>query len=110
MRLPVICTNHVDQRDIVEEGIFIETLKPGAMTHTLQETSRSSFAELGKRGYEIAVTYSDLDVLKGKYLERNQAIAAPPCSLPSYTVKNKLIANLKHFLIQAARLAHGRAE
>jgi 1,2-diacylglycerol 3-alpha-glucosyltransferase len=110
MGLPVICTNHVNQRDIVKEGIFIDILKPGALTHALQETSRSIFVELGKRGREIASKNYDLDVLKGQYIERYEAIAAAPCSLPAYSVKNKLVANIKNLLRQAERLAYGRAE
>ena len=110
MGLPVICTNHVNQRDIVKEGIFIDIMKPGALTHALQDTSRSVFAELGRRGREVATTYYDLDVLKGQYIERYQAIAASACTLPTYSVKSKLISNFKNLLKQTAGLAYGRAE
>jgi 1,2-diacylglycerol 3-alpha-glucosyltransferase len=110
MGLPVICTSHINQRDIVKEGIFIDIMKPGALTQALQDTSRSAFAELGKRGREIATKHYDLDVLKRLYIERYQTIAASPCSLPAYSIKNKLTTNLKNLLRQAAGLAHGRAE
>lgn len=110
MGLPVICTNHVNQRDIVKEGIFIDIMKPGALTQALQDTSRSAFAELGRRGREIATKHYDLDVLKGQYIERYQAIAVSPPTLPTYSVKDKLVANLKNLLRQAAGLTRGRAE
>ena len=40
MELPVFCTNHINQRLIVKEGIFCDLSKPGALTHVLQNTSR----------------------------------------------------------------------
>ena len=110
MGLPVICTNHVNQREIVKEGIFIDIMKPGALTHALQSTSRRDLAALGRRGREIACQHYDLDVLKRQYLERYQAIAKAPNSLPTYSFRSKLASNARNAVRQATRLIYGRAE
>lgn len=110
MGLPVICTNHVNQRDIVKEGVFIDIKKPGALTQALQGTSRSDLTELGRRGREIAIRHYDLEVLKRQYVERYLAIATVPNSLPTYSFGSKLAANSKNAVRQVARLIYGRAE
>ncbi len=46
MGLPVICTNHVNQRSIIKEGIFIDMSKPGALTNALQKTNRDTLAAI----------------------------------------------------------------
>jgi 1,2-diacylglycerol 3-alpha-glucosyltransferase len=110
MGLPVICTNHINQRDIVKQGVFVDILKPGALTHALQSMDRSEFAALGKRSLEIARKHYDIRVLKGQYIDRYTAIASAPASLPTYSFKRKLTANAKNVLRQVAQLMYGRAE
>jgi glycosyltransferase involved in cell wall biosynthesis len=110
MGLSVICTNHVNQRSIVKEGIFIDMRRPGELAAVLRDTPRTALAELGERGRAIAERYYDLRVLKHQYLERYQAIAAAPSSLPKYTLKTKLSANAKSLVHWSAGLIRGRAE
>ncbi|WP_210544210.1 glycosyltransferase family 4 protein [Rhodoferax sp. PAMC 29310] len=110
MGLPVICSNHKNQRAIVKEGVFIDVEEVGALTRALCDTSRESFAALGQRGKEIVAAHYDLKVLKGQYLERYQAVAAAPVSLPSYSLRKKLTANAKNAVRRAAQLVLGRAE
>lgn len=109
MGLPVVCTNHVNQRSIVQEGVFIDMRRPGALTDVLQNTPKARFVELGKLGRAIAERDYDLRVLKSRYLERYQTIAAAPCSLPRYTPVLRLKANLKNLWRRSASLIHGRA-
>lgn len=110
MGLPVICTNHINQRSIVKEGIFIDMKKQGALTQVLRDTDRATLAALGKRGPEIVREYYDLEVLKRQYIERYQMIASSKVTLPKYTFKKKLVSNLKNFIRQTTRLIYGRAE
>lgn len=110
MGLPVICTNHKNQRAIVKEGIFIDVNKFGELTKALRDTDRSTLAALGQRGRKIVLEHYDLAVLKRQYIQQYQVIASSPTSLAVYTLKNKLASNARNAVRFAARLVHGRAE
>jgi len=111
MGLPVICTDHVNQRSIVKEGgIFIDMKKPGALTDALRNLDRGALAAMGKRSREIAAEHYDLTVLKQQYIERYQSIASAQVSLPKYSLKTKLASNLRNLIRQSARMIYGRAE
>ena len=110
MGLPVICTNHINQRAIVKEGIFIDMLEPGALTNALRTTDSSTLAALGKRGRQIALQHYDLEVLKRQYIEQYQLIASTAVSLPKYSFVNKLVSNARNTGRQIAQLVFGRAE
>lgn len=110
MGLPVICSNHKNQRSIVKEGIFIDVKEPGALTKALRDTSRENFEALGKRGKEIVAAHYDLKVLKHQYLERYQAIAQASVSLPRYSLQKKLTANAKNTARRAVKLILGSSE
>lgn len=110
MGLPVVCTNHVNQRSIVKQGLFIEMKRPGALTAALRDTDRARFAELGRRGRAIAEQHYDLQILKRQYLDRYREIAAAPSSLPNYSLKQKVMANLRNAIRRSAGAIHGRAE
>lgn len=110
MGLPVICTNHVNQRSIIREGIFIDMSKPGALSHTLQTTSRETLAELGKRGREIAVQMYDLNALKRQYLDQYRLIASTYISLPKYSLWYKIKFNLRDMINTVTRIVYGKAE
>lgn len=96
MGLPVICSNHVNQRNIVKEGIFVDMKKPGALMAALRNADRSGLKQLGKRGREIVAEHYDLGVLRQRYVERYTLIAAAPVSLPRYSFKQKLASNLRN--------------
>ena len=110
MGLPVFCTNHINQRLIVKEGIFIDMSKPGALTHALQNTNRDTLAAIGKRGREIAVDTYDLNILKQQYVERYQLIASASDTLPKYSLKTKIISNARNAVKKAAQIIYGQAD
>jgi len=110
MGLPVICTNHPNQRSIVKEGIFIDMKKPGTLAEALRKTDRATLAAIGERGRQIAIERYDLSVLKKQYLERYQLIASTESTLQKYTLKRKLVANTQNLFRKMARLIHGQAE
>lgn len=104
MGLPVICTNHVNQRSIVKEGIFIDMKQPGALTHVLHNLDRNTLRELGKKGREVALEYYDLAVLKRCYLEQYQTIESAQITLPTYSLKKKLASNIQNSFRQLTGL------
>lgn len=110
MGLPVICTNHVNQREIIKEGLFIDVMKPGMLTAALQPGNRAALQALGQRGRKIVVDHYDIEALKRQYFERYRAITAAPTTLPTYSLKDKLISNARNSVRKAAILFHGRAE
>jgi glycosyltransferase involved in cell wall biosynthesis len=110
MGLPVICMNHVNQRSIIKEGIFIDMRKPGALAQALRDTDRAALAALGKRGLETVRQHYDLEILKQQYIERYQIVALAKSNLPKYNLNKKLASNINNAMKQAMRLIYGRAE
>ena len=98
MGLPVICTNHVNQRSIVRDGIFIDMSKSGALTAALRETDPALLASLRAKGPENAAVYYDLPLLRQRYIDEYRRIAESPTILPSYSPRTKLAANLRNGL------------
>ncbi len=109
MGLPVICSQHVNQRHIVKEGIFIDMQRPGALTQALRQTDRQTLAALGQRGLQVVRQHYDLASLKHDYLMRYQRMANAPSSLPTYSLRHKLGANAGQALRQLRRLVQGQA-
>lgn len=98
MGLPVVCTEHVNQRAVVKEGVFIDMAKPGALTAALRDTPCATWASLAQRGPAIAAQHYDLQVLKHLYTERYAAMTTAPSSLPRYSLKTRIGANVRNAL------------
>ena len=98
MGLPVVCTNHPNQRSIVKEGIFVDMRRPGALAAALDRTAPARWAELSRCGLDVVREYYDLRRLKALYLERYQTIAATAGSLPKTSIRDRLIANTANAL------------
>lgn len=110
MGLPVVCTNHVNQRSIVRDGIFLDMRRPGALADALRHAERSTLASLGKSGRRIAEQHFDLRVLRDAYLQRYAAILQSPPSLPRLTFRTRFRAHVTNTIRSAADLLHGRSE
>ena len=110
MGLPVVCSDHVNQRSIVREGIFVDMRRPGALADALRHVDRSTLASLGKRGRRIAEQNFDLRVLRDAYLQRYAAIVQSPPNLPRFTFRTRLRAHVMNTVRSAADLLHGRSE
>jgi glycosyltransferase involved in cell wall biosynthesis len=104
MGLPVVCTQHPNQRGIVQEGVFIDMEQQGALTAVLRDTPRAGWPALGLRGLQVARERFDWARLKQQYVERYAAIAAQPARLPRYTLATKVAANASDVWRRAARL------
>jgi 1,2-diacylglycerol 3-alpha-glucosyltransferase len=104
MGVPVIATNHPNQRAIIEQGIFVDMAKPGALSAALREATPEQLRELGRRGREVAVREYDLEKLRQRYVEHYSAIAAAPARLPRYSFAKRLGANARNSLKRATNL------
>jgi len=104
MGLPVISTHHANQRAIIQEGIFIDMAVPGLLTAALRDTPPERFAELGRKGREIAVRDYDLDTLKQSYVDHYTAIAAAPTQLPEFGAGDRVMAHAKNLYKRARRM------
>ena len=101
MGLPVICTNHPNQREIVQEGIFIDMSKSGELNRTIREIDPKHLVKLRHLGPEIARRNYDLQTLKERYIEEYARITKMPVSLPAYTFSRKIRANIRNLLCRA---------
>jgi 1,2-diacylglycerol 3-alpha-glucosyltransferase len=104
MGLPVVCTAHPNQRGIVQEGVFLDMQRRGALAAVLRDTSSERWRELGHRGVQTARQRFDLAALKQQYLERYAAIAAAPVNLPRFNLKKQLAANARNVWRRAQNL------
>jgi glycosyltransferase involved in cell wall biosynthesis len=98
MGLPVICTNHPNQKAIVKEGIFIDMKKPGALADMLSSNNRSTLKGFAEKGLHIVAEHYDLQILKRQYIEHYVRIASSRPQLPKYSLGRKLIANIRNSL------------
>lgn len=98
MGLPVICTNHPNQKSIVKEGLFINMSQAETLAQVLSTENRASLKRFVEKGLDIAREYYDLKILKRQYIEHYQRITASAPLLPRYSLSKKLIANLRNTL------------
>lgn len=104
MGLPVISTQHPNQRAIIQQGIFVDMAAKGALAAAIRETPKEQLRELGRLGPDIARQHYDLRALKASYISRYHAIAASPAHLPRYDLKTKLSANLGNAFKRLTRI------
>jgi glycosyltransferase involved in cell wall biosynthesis len=104
MGLPVFATQHPNQRAIIEQGVFVDMAKPGALAAALRDTTPERLRELALRGREVAVREYDLERLRQRYVEHYRAIAAAPARLPRHSLARQVGANLRNSLKRATNL------
>ena len=98
MGLPVICSNHPNQKAIVKEGVFIDMERPGNLAAALNGRDQKQFDDLSRNGLRVVAEHYDLKALKRRYIEEFQRIVATETSLPNYSLPLKLKANLTNML------------
>lgn len=104
MGLPVVCTEHPNQRGIVQEGVFINMQTPGALTAVLRDTSREQWRAMAERGRQVALQHYEMAGLKQLYLDQYAKIAAAPVKLPRYTLTTSLLSKARGTLRKAGQL------
>ena len=110
MGLPVVCTQHINQRQIVKHGVFIDMAKPGELTGVLRDTPQATWHALGLKGQTVARQHYDLNVLKASYLRQYAQIAASPVNLPKAQTMDKLRAHGRHAWRSLRNTVVGRAQ
>ena len=86
MGLPVVCTQHPNQRQIVQRGVFLDMQAPGTLAAALRSRSRERWRALGAEALEVVLRDYDLRVLAARYHEAYGRIsAAVPTPLPCWT-------------------------
>ncbi len=94
--LPVIATQHPNQRAIIQQGLFIDMESEGALTAALRDTPASELREMGRLGREVALNQYDMRVLRERYIEQYQTIATSKTRLPEHSLSTSLEANMKN--------------
>ena len=94
MGLPVFCTDHVNQRSIVKDGVFLDMRKAGVLTGALSQVNQTLLGSLRTKGPENAARYYDLALLRQRYIDQYRRITDAPDSLPHYSLRTKVAANL----------------
>lgn len=110
MGLPVVCTQHINQRQIVKQGVFVDMSKAGELTAVLRDTPRAAWQELGSKGHAVARQHYDLKVLKASYLSQYGQIAAAPVTLLKTQTIDKLKAHSRHAWRALRNTVVGRAQ
>ena len=94
MGLPVFCTDHVNQRSIVKDGVFLDMRKAGVLTGALSQVNQTLLGSLRTKGPENAAKHYDLALLRQRYIDQYRRITDAPDSLPHYSLRTKVAANL----------------
>lgn len=105
MQLPVLCTNHENQRSIVREGIFLDMARPGHLRRAIAERDLEHFKLLGRRARKIVQEHYDLSVLKHKYAEHYARISNARPSLPRLNAARRLQSQVRDLLRRFYRAA-----
>jgi len=103
MGLPVVSTNHPNQRQIIQAGVFIDMAAPGALSAALRDTPRERWDALRREGRAIAVRDYSLAALRQRYLEHYARIAAAPSQLPVDSTGRRLRAHAHNLWRQLRR-------
>jgi len=83
--LPVFCTNHPNQRSIVQEGVFVDMRKLGALANALRKRRPDELRALALKGRQIAVARYELRELKQAYLHAYERMARSTVELPAFS-------------------------
>jgi 1,2-diacylglycerol 3-alpha-glucosyltransferase len=104
MGVPVFCTRHPNQRQLVRHAVFVDMARPGALAAALRETPAALLAENARQGQAWAREQYDLAVLRQRYLEAYARIVALPCSLPTDSTTRRLQAHARNAVRGLRRL------
>lgn len=85
MGLPVICTDHENQKQLVKMGIFVDMKKSGAVTEVLKSENRKLLSEFELKGLDVVAENYDLNLLRFQYIDRYYQMIKEPTSLVKYS-------------------------
>lgn len=100
MELPVIATNHENQRQIIQEGVFIDMGRNGELRDAIRNIDEEHRKELGKQGRIVVEAQYDYQILKKQYVDFYRRINAAESSIPVYTLADKIKNNIRNSIDQ----------
>ncbi len=104
MGLPVVCTQHPNQQQIVQRGVFVDMKAPGTLAAALRSRSREQWRALGTEGLEVVRRDYDLRVLAARYHEAYGLIAeASAEQLPKWSARRALQVRAANFFSRRKR-------
>lgn len=98
MGLPVVCTNHRNQQEILKEALFIDVEKPGALTAAINDTSPAERARLAQNGPHIVAEHYSIDKLRQRYLQMYRQAIDQTRPIDRPTLIDRFKANLSNLL------------
>ena len=98
MRVPVIATNHANQRQILGDAVFVDMKQPGALREAIVGLVPSERARLGAAGRRRVEECYDLSQLRHKYVDMYQQVARTTIEPGGYSVRQRLKNNLRNLL------------
>lgn len=98
MGLPVICTDHRNQREILKEAVFIDVEKPGALTAAIQGLSPAERARLAARGPQVVAEHYSIGKLRESYWAMYGRALAEKRPIPRPTRADRLKASVVNAL------------
>jgi glycosyltransferase involved in cell wall biosynthesis len=107
MGLPVFCTDHPNQRSIVKDGVFVDMSRGGELAGALRRADRQELARLASLGRKRAAEQYDIARLRSSYLDLYRRIMGLPSSLPTYSVRSRVSANIRNALRPIAGMLRG---
>ncbi len=108
--LPVICTEHPNQQAIVQQGVFVDMAKAGALAGALAPAARTGWREVAARGLQVAREQYDLQKLKQQYVSKYAEIAGQATALPAWTLSRRIRQNARGLWRRATLALQGQSE
>jgi glycosyltransferase involved in cell wall biosynthesis len=98
MRLPVVATDHINQREIIKKGVFVNMSKPGAVTAAVRALSPAERRRIGAELRAVVEEFYDLSKLKERYLAMYEDIVQRKIVIPRHSLRQKIAANLRNLV------------
>lgn len=95
MELPVIATDHPNQRAIIEKGVFIDMSRENSLASAVRELDAGRRAALGKQGRAVVEARYDLRKLKDQYIEFYGNVARFKVDFPPYSLRDRVRNNAR---------------
>lgn len=98
MGLPVIATEHENQRQILGDAVFVDMQRRGALREAILRLDPQARRRLGDLGRKRVETHYDLAKLRQDYVDMYQRIAATTITPARHTLSRRIVANLRNLL------------
>lgn len=104
MGLPVVCTDHPNQREIVKHAIFVNMGRTGSVANALRAPPPGGWRAFGGKGCAVVERHYDLALLRQRYVDTYRSIAAATTILPQYSLARGLVSSAANLSRRLRRL------